>query len=1124
MKSNRFISFNTLIIIALISATSCKQKDRDIIDNTNKQGNSKEEKTLFTLTDPKETGLYFVNKLKENETFNIITYEYIYGGGGVSVGDINNDGLPDVFLSGNLSGGGLFLNKGDLKFQQISKTAGVLHSGFSTGTSMIDINNDGYQDIYICRSLAGEPELRENILLINNQDLTFTNKAAEYGLNDQSFSNQASFFDYDNDGDLDMYLLNHRVDFIDAQSIKTANDKEGNTILYKNTNYENVSDRLYRNNGNGTFSEVTKKAGLLNRAFGLSVTPTDINKDGWIDLYVANDYLDKDHFYINNGDGSFTDSIDDMFFHMSRNSMGSDVADFNNDGHLDVINLDMMAEHNYRQKQLKGQSPYDMYHIAVKIGLGHQVMRNTLQLNNGNGTFSEIGQLSGISHTDWSWTPLLADYDNDGFKDLFISNGFYRNITDMDFLKYDSNTAITSGGGSKKFNSMKLLNLISSTPVANYIYKNNGDLSFSKKSVSWGFDKPSFSNGAVYADLDQDGDLDLITNNFNQEAFLYRNNSRELKSNHHYLSVQLKGSKNNSSGIGAKVTVTTQDGLQYQECSPYRGYLSSGESILHFGVGSHKNITSISVVWPNGKYQQLNNIAANQRIQLNIEDAINRTPLEKSKKTLLTKTKDLFSPSFRHQENDYIDFKHEPLLEHKLSNKGPFISKGDINNDGLEDVYIGGATGYPGILYVQNNQGKFIQKKITAFETDKTYEDAEALFFDVDADQDLDLFVVSGGYASASGSSLYQDRLYLNDGKGNFSASENAIPKNFQNGTCVTAHDIDGDGDLDLFVGGGAKPLSYPIGEQSQLLINNNGIFTDASSRLPNNGNLGMINDALWMDYDNDGNKNLILAGEWMPITILKNNNSKFIEITNKAGFLKTAGWWNTVSAADIDKDGDLDLIAGNRGENSFYKASEDQPATIYVKDFDRNGRIDAFPFYYFSDGKSYPKHVLDEIATQYPDIKKKFKRYHQYSQATLDSMFSKKEMEGALQFSAHTFSSAHFENKGDGTFEVHNLPKSAQFSEVHGILPFDVNKDGNLDLILTGNNYHTDVEMGRSDASIGAVLLGDGIGNFEAISAIESGFSVIGDAREVTTLQKKDQTLILVVCNEGGLQYFTYQ
>ncbi|WP_298315358.1 VCBS repeat-containing protein [uncultured Aquimarina sp.] len=1119
VKSFRLFSFIFLIVII-----SCNEKKTDAIDSTNKEVEIEQEETLFTLTDPKETGLYFVNKLKENETFNIITYEYIYGGGGVSVGDINNDGLPDVFLSGNLSGGGLFLNKGDLKFQQISKTAGVSHAGFSTGTSMIDINNDGYQDIYICRSLAGEPELRENILLINNQDLTFTNKAAEYGLNDQSFSNQAAFFDYDNDGDLDMYLLNHRVDFIDAQNIKTTKDKEGNTILYKDTNYKDVSDRLYRNNGNGTFSDVTKKVGLLNKAFGLSVTPTDINKDGWTDLYVANDYLDKDHFYINNGDGSFTDTIDDMFFHMSRNSMGSDIADFNNDGHLDVINLDMMAEHNYRQKQLKGQSPYDLYHIAVKFGLGHQVMRNTLQLNNGNGTFSEIGQLSGVSHTDWSWTPLLADYDNDGFKDLFISNGFYRNITDMDFLKYDSNNAIASGGGSKKINNMSLLNLISSTPVANYIYKNNGDLSFTKKSTSWGFDKPSFSNGAVYADLDQDGDLDLITNNFNQEAFLYKNNSRELKSNHQYLSIQLNGDKNNASGIGAKVTVTTADGIQYQECSPYRGYLSSAESILHFGVGLNKRITSVSVVWPNGKYQQLNNVTANQRIQLNIKDAIDKAPIAKAEKALLTKVKNIFSPEFQHQENDYIDFKQEPLLEHQLSNKGPFISKGDIDNDGLEDLYIGGANGYSGTLYVQNNQGKFIQKKSTAFEIDKAYEDAEALFFDIDNDKDLDLFVISGGYALTSSSSLYQDRLYLNDGKGNFSKAENAVPNNFQNGTCIAAHDIDGDSDLDLFIGGGAKPLSYPLGEQSQLLINNGGSFTNATDLLPNNGNLGIVNDALWIDYDNDGNKDLILAGEWMPITVLKNNNSKFTEITEQAGLLKTAGWWNTIEAADIDKDGDLDLIAGNRGENSFYKASEDQPAIIYAKDFDNNGRIDAFPFYYFSDGKSHPKHVLDEVATQYPDIKKKFRRYHKYSQATLDSMFSKKEMEDALQFSVHTFSSAYFENKGNGTFETHNLPKSAQFSEVRGILPLDINKDGNLDLILTGNNYHTDVEMGQSDASIGTVLLGDGTGDFETIPVSKSGFSVIGDTRGTTTLQKKNEILILTICNEGNLQCFTHK
>tara|TARA_R110002073_G_scaffold326975_1_gene507300 strand:+ start:7383 stop:10748 length:3366 start_codon:yes stop_codon:yes gene_type:complete len=1074
---------------------------------------SKVEPALFTNMNPKVTGLYFVNEMKESENLNVLTYEYLYNGAGVAIGDVNNDGLPDVFFSANLFGGRLFVNKGNLKFEQISETANVFQNGFTTGVSMVDINGDGYDDIYLCKSLALQPELRANVLLINNQDGTFTNKAKEYGLDDRSFSNYANFFDYDNDGDLDMYLLNHRIDFQEALTMVTFTDEDGRIVKpEKDIDYENVSDRLYRNNGNGTFTDVTKKARLLNNAFGLSVTTTDINKDGWMDLYVANDYVDKDHFYINNGDGTFTDTIDEMFFHMSKNAMGSDIADINNDGLMDLINLDMMAEGNQRQKQLKGQNPYDQYHMAVDYGLSHQVMRNTLQLNNGNGTFSEIGQLSGVSHTDWSWTPLFADFDNDGLKDLFVSNGYYKDLTDMDYIKYDSNTAIQKAGGKDNVKRTDLVKLLKSNPPKNYIYKNNGDLTFSKKSNDWGFTSSSFSNGAVYADLDLDGDLDLITNNYNSESVLYRNNSRELQPDNKYLSIQLNGTKNNPNGVGATVIVTTSKGEQHLESSPYRGYFSSVEPLLHFGLGKGIDSVFVRVNWPNGKFQELKNVKVNQRLVVDISKAKKRKfQKKKSEKPLLAKVQNQLTKKHLHKEDNFIDFKREPLLEHKISNKGPFLTKGDVNGDGLEDLYIGGASGQSGTLYLQKTSGDFVKKPIVDLQKDADHEDVQAVFFDADNDADLDLYVVSGGYAFPEGSNLYQDRLYLNDGKGNLTKTSTALPKLTANGTTVLALDVDKDGDKDLFIGGNALPNAYPYPDQSFLLLNNEGAFSDASKQLPNNGKLGMINDALWLDVDNDNSSELILAGEWMPITFLKFEDSKFKKIKIK-GFENSSGWWNTIEAADMDGDGDLDLIGGNRGNNSFFKASKEKPAFIYAKDFDENGSIDAFPFYYFSDGKSHPKHVLDEIFSQYPNIRRKFQRYKDYSNATLSDIFTKEEQKGMLTLKVETFSSLLFENLGDGSFNSKPLPQNAQLSEAHGILPADVNRDGYLDLLITGNNYGVDVEMGRSDANVGTVLLNDGKGNLNPASINKTGFFIPEDTRGIFTVGD----LLLIMVNSG--------
>ncbi|MCE7996354.1 MAG: VCBS repeat-containing protein [Roseivirga sp.] len=1079
------------------------------------QEGSIEQPPLFSLTDPDSTGLYFINEVTESPQLNILTYEYLYNGSGVALGDVNKDGLLDVFMGGNLFGGRLFLNKGDLKFEQISETAGVFVGGWSTGVSMVDINEDGYDDIYICRSLTSDIDLRRNVLLINNQDNTFTDWAAEYGLDDPSFSHYASFFDYDRDGDLDMYLLNHRIDFKEALKLKYTTNEAGKEVKYTETDVQYVTDKLYRNNGNGSFTDVTEKAGLINRAFGLSVTTADINRDGWADIYVANDYADKDHIYLNNGDGTFTDKVDEMLFHMSKNSMGSDIADFNNDGLPDIISLDMMAEDNERQKLLKGQEPYDLYHAAVDYGLGHQVMRNTLQLNNGNGTFSEIGQLAGISHTDWSWSPLIADFDNDGYKDLFITNGLYRDLTDMDYRNYTSPQAINRFAGDVAGHSLELTQLMPSNPVPNYIYQNQGNLTFTNKSKTWGLDQAAFSNGAVYADLDLDGDLDLITNNFNSEAFLYRNNAREQATANAFLTVKLRGSSANPDGIGAKITLTTDEGIQYQAVSPYRGFASSGDAVAHFGLGSQVSEVSLQIEWPDGRHEQMNNVAINQTIEVFIDDAVEKESKDRGNTTtLLKQVSNALTSDFEHKEDDFIDFKREPLLEHMISNKGPFATKGDVDGDGLEDIYLGGSAGLAGQLYLQQANGGFALGSQPDFETDAGFEDAQAVFFDIEGDGDQDLFVSSGSYAFAAGSGKYQNRLYLNDGQGNFNRSGTALPDFRENSTAVVADDFDKDGDPDLFIAGGTLPGSYPFSARSQLLLNDGAKFSDATALLPDNAQLGMINDVLLADIDGDGTNELIIAGEWMPLKVMKWDGSGF-GMMDIPGFENSSGWWNVLTAADMDNDGDLDIIAGNRGENSFYKTSAEKPATLYAKDFDSNSQVDAFPFYYFSDGKSHPKHILDEVAKQYPAIRRKFTRYAPYAKAAVNDIFSSGDLNGALQLKAETFGSTWFENQENGSFKAHTLATQAQFSEVHGILPIDLNKDGYLDLILTGNNYGADVEAGQNDASIGTVLLGNGRGEFSFLPVTESGFSIPGDTRGI--IQIGDLLLVMV---NGGKPY----
>ncbi|MDX2173207.1 MAG: VCBS repeat-containing protein [Bacteroidota bacterium] len=1095
MKYLKYAIYCITILIFIRCENSAKN-ETVVKSKTNK-------KTLFTLQNPDSSGLSFVNEVKENEKLNIFTYEYLYNGSGVAIGDINNDGLQDVFLGGNYFGGRLFLNKGNLKFEQISEKAGVFCDGFTTGITMVDINKDGWIDIYLCRSVSDNPELRANVLLINNKNNTFTNKAKEYGLDDKSFSNHANFFDYDNDGDLDMYLLNHRVDFKDALTLDYSKTPKKDNILFS-------SDKLYRNNGDLTFTDVTNKSGIANTSFGLSATVSDINNDGWADIYISCDYADKDHLYINNKNGTFSDVIESELFHISKNSMGSDIADINNDGLMDIMTLDMVSEDNYRQKLLKGQSPYDLFHLAKSFNLHYQLMRNCLQLNNGNGSFSEIAQLAGISHTDWSWSPLIADFDNDGYKDIHITNGYYHDVTDLDYIKYASNLPVIGAGGFDKANKFDLIKQMKQTPINNYIYKNNGDLTFSNNTQSWGINTPSFSNGSAYADLDGDGDLEIIVNNFNQPAFLYKNNSRELYPKNNFISFKFK-----VEAEGAKIWVITDGSMQVQEQRRARGFLSSLESRLHFGVGKAKIIEKIIVKWPNNKMQVFNNINANQTIVLDNKDAnsVFQNPDENA--NVIEDITHKINFPYTHKENVYNDFKHEPLLEQMYSNTGPYTTKGDVDGDDTEDIYIGGASNQPGALF-RNNKNGFSLINPPDIIADKEYEDTGCLLFDCDGDKDLDLYVASGSN-EIKDTLFFQDRLYLNDGKGNFKSEVNRLPKLYYNSTCVKSCDFDQDGDLDLFIGGGVIPGRYPVFHPSILLENKSGYFSDRRDLLPKKGLLGIVTDAEWEDIvGNDNKKDLLIIGHWTDIQLLQNSNSKFNPVNS---FEKTSGWWNCICKDDFDNDGDIDFVVGNRGLNSFYKASVEHPAHLFYQDFDSNGSIDPIPAYYFNDFKLYPKHTMDELFTQLPLIRKKYNSYFAYAKATINDIFPDMDKTSSSRLILNNFATSYFENLGGGKFKPKPLPNLAQVSIAKDIISEDINADGFNDLIIVGNQYGADVEMGRYDSSIGTILINTKKGEFEILSPVNSGLKVIGDTRKIITLNHNKNKIFIILKNNNTPQ-----
>lgn len=1085
-------------------------------------GCSREEK-LFTLMPSAATGVTFTNYVTYTNQINPSTYHGFYNGGGVAVGDINNDGLPDLFFCGNQQPSKLYLNKGNFKFEDITAKAGINLQGlWCTGATFADINGDGFLDLYVCRSFDYQVGWRGNQLFINNGHLGFSEKAEAYKLENQGASIQAAFFDYDHDGDLDCYLLNNsnrpvgdRYDLIKDQR-KRIDSLGGN--------------KLYRNDGDH-FTDVTTHAGIYSSkiGFGLGVTVADINKDGWDDIYISNDYFERDYLYINNHDGTFTESLEKYIREISLFSMGADVADINNDSYPEIFVTDMLPRDESRIKTKTSFENWNKYKANVDNGYYHQFLRNVLQLNRGpvynDGDtaqyfFSEIGRFAGVEASDWSWGALIADLDNDGWKDIFVANGMYKDVTDQDFIQ-------DLGEGKVQIRNMKqAMDSLSSTPLANYAFHNNHDLTFTNKAEEWGLDDPWFSNGSAYVDLDNDGDLDLVTNNINAEPFIYRNNCEKLFPQNKYLKVKLEGTVKNRFAFGAKVTVYHDHMLNYLEETPSRGFQSCVDYRLNFGLGNTNKIDSVKVEWPDGKETVLKSILPNQTLVLSEKNAHNKTEANKKPiKSIFSQSKNNYGLNFIHKENNYDDFDEQRLIYYMHSTEGPRMAEGDVNGDGLNDIYIGGAKGQSGVLFVQTKNGDFKKATEPAFEKDSLCEDRGCLFFDADGDKFPDLFVCSGGNEMNDTSDLY-DRLYINDGKGNFKRSINALPskKIYENSSCADAADIDGDGDLDLFVGIETTPDKYGYPCNGYILQNNGkGIFTDITNTVAHGLiKAGMIKDAKWFDYDKDGKPDLVVTGEYMPIKIFHNEECRLKDVTKECGLNNTQGWWNRIEICDVNNDGYADIIAGNYGLNSRIKATAQKPVTMYVNDFYRNGITEQVLCTYNGDTQ-YPMILRHDLVAVLPSLKKKYLRYKDYSEKTVQDIFTPEQLHSALQLNAYQLQSCILMNNKKGGFTIKPLPAEAQFSPVYGIAVNDFDNDGNKDILLGGNFYECKPDVGINDASYGTLLKGDGKGNFTSVSMPASNLCVKGAVRDIKIIKAGNKNLALFSLNNDALQVLGY-
>ncbi len=1115
-----------IFIVLWISIFQSCQKNVDApVGNTP----DSEMKARFTLMPPEVTGVTFSNfsnNFKDDYNYNIFNYEYLYNGGGVAAGDVNGDSLPDLYFTATLASNKLFLNLGNFKFLNVTDKSGVgAKIGFKTGTTMADMNGDGKLDIYVCRTSKTDNGQKTDHLFINMGNRIengiaipiFEDQSKKLGLEDNSNTIHACFFDYDRDGDLDIFLLNHKIDFAVAAQLrlKQAPDNSITRITSPTTPFE--SNKLYRND-NGHLVEVTVEAGLESSAFGLSVTAADLNQDGWMDLYVANDFVEPDLVYINNRNGTFTDKYSEYLKHSSQNSMGSDVADINNDGLVDIVVLDMNAEDPIRYKTLINVMQYDRYNLLQQYGYGRQVGRNVLQLNNGNNTFSEIGQYAGIAATDWSWGSLIADFDNDGWKDIYIANGYRRDITNLDYLNYVRDSIDRTGGLTpRRFPDINVvINLIPEQKIQNYLFINNKKLAFINATKQAGMDKLSFSNGSAFADLDRDGDLDLIVNNVQDPAFIYRNDI----TGHHWLQIDVQEKKGNTDGIGTVVDLYAGGNHQHQMLITNKGFYSSSEPILHFGLGQTEMIDSLILQWPEGSKEIMKSVTADKRITWKPGSGENYIDHPKPKATLLFSDATLI-PGWKHHENVFVDFKREKLLPYMLSAEGPCISTGDVNGDKLDDIYVGNGNGFPSVLFTQAENNTFTASINPVFSNDAIYEDCGSVLEDMDGDGDKDLVVVSGGSLFNVNDQNYRVRYYVNDGKGLFTRSVD-FPDIRTNAGAAISIDYDKDKDFDIIVAGRSTPGAFPEPPRSYLLRNDKGRFKDVTNEVfPELENLGMISDIESGDLDGDQNQEIVFVGEWLPITIFSFDGNRFKNRTSSFGLEKTSGWWKAISIADMDNDGDLDLWAGNIGLNNRLVTSEQHPVTLITKDFDENGSLDPILCFYFNE-KLYPYAGRDMMIGQIPKLKKKYVRYTPYASATINDIFTKDELEGSTSLTVNTFQTTYFVNENK-KFVAHPLPHQVQLAPVFDLIVGDFNQDGRKDVLMAGNFLYSETETAEMDAGNGTLLLQNADGTFHYVPNTEHGFWAQDEVRELKSISLANgKRAILTGNNKGPIQVHT--